>query len=134
MNNFNICYNALCRAFDKKNVAMSADLVKILKPDNVQPSITLTNTSNIDSESEATTNNNTDSSDESDNSDDIDLNKTIRGNVNSKRYDDDDVAYGSLSVSVTSKYILNSSQRTQLSEKQIFIETRCDLTQVHFYY
>ena len=94
MNNFDICYNALCRAFDKENVVMSSALVKILKPDDVQSSITLTNTSNIDSESDTTTNNNTDSSDESDNSDDIDLNKTIRENANSGR--SDDVTYVSL--------------------------------------
>jgi hypothetical protein len=96
MNNFDICYNALCRAFDKENVVMPPALVKILKPDNVQSSITLTNTSNIDSESDTTTNNNTDSSDESDNSDDIDLNKTIRENANSERNDDNNVTYVSL--------------------------------------
>jgi len=96
MNNFDICYNALCRAFDKENVVMSPALVKILKPDDVQSSITLTNTSNIDSESDTTTNNNTDSSDESDNSDDIDLNKTIRENANSERNDDNNVTYVSL--------------------------------------
>jgi hypothetical protein len=96
MNNFDICYNALCRAFDKENVVMPPALVKILKPDNVQSSITLTNTSNIDSESDTTTNNNTDSSDESDNSDDIDLNKTIRENANSEMNDDNNVTYVSL--------------------------------------
>ena len=74
---------------------MPPALVKILKPDDVQSSITLTNTSNIDSESDTTTTNNTDSSDESDNSDDIDLNKTIRENAISGR-NDDDVTYVSL--------------------------------------
>ena len=67
---------------------MSPPLIKILKRDDAQSSITLTNTSNIDSESDTTTNNNTDSSDESENSDDIDFNKTIRENANSGRNDD----------------------------------------------
>jgi len=92
MNNFDICYNALHRAFDKGNVLMPPALVKILKPDDVQSRTTLTNTSIIDSESDTTTNNNTDSSDESDDSNDIDLNKTVQEKVNSGR-NDDGVAY-----------------------------------------
>jgi hypothetical protein len=96
MSNFDICYNALCRAFDKENVIMPPVLVKILKPDDfVHSCITLTNTSNIDSDSDTTTNNETDGSDESDDPNNIDLNKTIQENVNRGR-NGDGVAYVSL--------------------------------------
>ncbi|CAF3253120.1 unnamed protein product [Rotaria socialis] len=45
MNNFNICYNALCRAFDKENVIVPPGLVEILKPHNsVYSSVIHTNT------------------------------------------------------------------------------------------
>jgi hypothetical protein len=84
MNNFDICYNALCRAFDRENVIMPPALVKILKSDDVVNSgITLTNTSNIDCESDTTTNNDSNSSDDSDDSNNIDSNNTIQENVNS---------------------------------------------------
>jgi hypothetical protein len=98
MSNFDICYNALCRAFHKENVIMPQTLVQILKPDEVgHSSITLTNTSNIDSDSDSdtTTNNETDSSGESNESNNIDLNKTIQENVNRGR-NDDSVTYVSL--------------------------------------
>ena len=92
MNNFHICYNALCRAFDKENVIMPPALIKILKPDVVHSCIPLTNTSNIDYESDTTTNNDTDSADDSDGSNNIDLNKTIQENVN-RSMNDDSVGY-----------------------------------------
>ena len=93
MNNFEICYNALYNAFHKENVIMPPALVKILKPsDIVHSSISHTNTSNIDSDSDATINNGIDSSDESDDSNDVDSNKSIQENVN-KRRNGDDVAY-----------------------------------------
>lgn len=96
MNNFDICYNALCNAFHKENVIMPPALVKILKPDDVvHSSITLTNTSNIDSDSDTTTNNDTDSSDESNDSNNIDSNISIQENVNKGR-NNDGVAYVSL--------------------------------------
>ncbi len=92
MNNFDICYNGLCRAFDKENVIMPSALVKILKPDIVHSCIPLTNTSNIDYESDTTTNNDTDSSDDSNDSNNIDSNKTIQENVN-RSTNDDDITY-----------------------------------------
>jgi len=96
MSNFDICYNALCRAFDKENVIMPLSLVKILKPDDVvRSNIILTNTSNNDSDSDTTTNNDTDGSDESDDSNNIDSNKIIQENVNREK-NDDGVAYVSL--------------------------------------
>ena len=89
MNNFDICYNALCREFVKKNVIMPTVLVEILKPKNVvRSSITLINTNNIESESDTTTTNDESSSDESDDSNNVDSNKTLRGNVNSGTSDD----------------------------------------------
>ena len=96
MSNFDICYNALCRAFHKENVIMPPALVKILKPDDiVHSSIALTNTSNVDSESDTTMNNDTYSSDESDDSNNTDSNKTVQGSFNSGRRDNC-VAYVSL--------------------------------------
>jgi hypothetical protein len=99
MSNFDICYNALCHAFHKENVIMPPALVKIMKPHAVvDSSITLTNTSNVGSESDTTTNNDTDSSDSSDESDasnNIDLNKTVP-NVNSGRNDNGAAAYVSV--------------------------------------
>ena len=96
MNNFGICYNALCSAFHKENVIVSPAVVKILKPnDVVHSSITLTNTSNIDSDSDTTINNDVDSSDESDDLNGVDSHKSIQANVN-KRRNGDDVAYVSL--------------------------------------
>ena len=84
MNNFDICYNALCREFVKKNIVMPAVLVEILKPKNVvRSSITLINTNNIESESDTTTTNDESSSEESDDSNNINSNKTVQGNVNS---------------------------------------------------
>ncbi|CAF1349660.1 unnamed protein product [Adineta steineri] len=84
MSNLDICYNALSRAFDKENIIMPLVLVKILKPDGIRnSSIILTNTSNIDCESDTTTNNDSVSSDESDDLNQIDLNNTIQENVNS---------------------------------------------------
>ena len=75
---------------------MPPALVKILKPnDVVHSSITLTNTSNIDSDSDTTINNDIDSGDESDDSNDVDSNKSIQENIN-KRRNGDDVAYVSL--------------------------------------
>ncbi|CAF5030526.1 unnamed protein product, partial [Rotaria sp. Silwood1] len=89
MSNFDICYNALCRAFHKENVIMPPALVKILKPDDaIHSSVTLTNTSNTDSDSDTTTNVDTDSSDESDDSNDIDSNKSIQKNVNKGKNND----------------------------------------------
>ena len=88
MNNFDICYNALCREFVKKNVIMPAVLVEILKPNNVvRSSISLINTNNIESESDTTTTNGKSSSDESDDLNNIDSNKTVPGNVNSEMND-----------------------------------------------
>ena len=96
MSNFDTCYNALCRAFHKENVIMSPALAKILKSDDVvHSSITLTNTSNVDSESDTTMNNDTYSSDESDDSNNTDSNKTVQENLNSGRKKDC-VAYVSL--------------------------------------
>jgi hypothetical protein len=93
MNNFDICYNALCNAFHKENVIMPSALVNILKLDDVVHSnITLTNTSNIGSDSDTTTNNDKYSSDDSNK---IDSNKSIQENVNQGR-NDDGVAYVSL--------------------------------------
>ena len=86
MSNFDICYNALCRAFHKENVIMPPALVKILKLDDVvHSSITLTNTSNVDSESDTTMSNDTYSSDELDDSNNTDSNKTVQENLNSGR-------------------------------------------------
>nr|ACD54593.1 unknown [Adineta vaga] len=89
MNNFEICYNALCAAFNKENVIIPDTLVKILKPDDaVDLCINLLNTAAIDSESDATTNNESNSSDESDESSKIDLNKTFKLNItNNKKVD-----------------------------------------------
>ncbi|CAF3322752.1 unnamed protein product, partial [Rotaria sp. Silwood2] len=89
MSKFDICYNALCRAFHKENVIMPPALVKILKPDDaIHSSVTLTNTSNIDSDSDTTTNVDTDISDESDDSNDINSKKSIQENVNKGKNDD----------------------------------------------
>ena len=120
MSNFDICYNALCRAFHNANVIMPPTLVKILKPDNVvHSSISLTNTMTTDSESD-TTNNDTDEPNESDESDEsdepdesnnIDSDKSAQGNVNSEKYDDS-VAYGSLMSQFSPEQMLNLSQRT----------------------
>ena len=72
---------------------MPPALVKILKPNYVvHSSITLTNTSNIDSDSDTTINNDIDSSDDSN---DVASNKSIQENVN-KRRNGDDVAHVSL--------------------------------------
>ncbi|OOV85765.1 hypothetical protein BTA35_0216925 [Oceanospirillum linum] len=89
MNNFEICYNALCAAFNKENVIIPDTLVKILKPDDaVDLCINLLNTAAIDSESDATTNNESNSSDESDESSKIDLNKKFKLNItNNKKVD-----------------------------------------------
>lgn len=85
MNNFDICYNALCRAFHRENVIMPPALIKILKPDDIVHSrINLTNTSNIEPESDTTTDKDTDSSDESDDSSNSDSNNTGQDNVNSR--------------------------------------------------
>ncbi len=62
MNNFNICYNALCRAFDKEGIIIPSTLVKIVKPGGViYPSLTHTHTNNDDTELDATTNTQVDS-------------------------------------------------------------------------
>jgi hypothetical protein len=112
MSNFDICYNALCRAFHKENIIMPRALVKMLKPDDVVHStVTLTNTSNIDSDSGTTTNNDTNSSDESDESNNIDSNKTVQGNVN-KGNNHDGVPYVSRMCQFFSEYSLSLSQRT----------------------
>ncbi|CAM4829104.1 unnamed protein product [Rotaria magnacalcarata] len=51
MNNFNICYNALYRAFDQENVIIPLALVEILKPQNpVDSSIIHTNTNDDEAE------------------------------------------------------------------------------------
>ncbi len=72
---------------------MPSALVNILKLDDVVHSnITLTNTSNIGSDSDTTTNNDKYSSDDSNK---IDSNKSIQENVNQGR-NDDGVAYVSL--------------------------------------
>ncbi len=111
MSNFDICYKALSRAFDKENVIMPPAIVKILKSDDViSSSITLTNTSNLDCESDTTTNNDSISSDESDDSNQIDLNNTIQENVNSGGKDV--VANVSLMCQFSSDYISNFSHRT----------------------
>ncbi|CAF1345378.1 unnamed protein product [Didymodactylos carnosus] len=54
MNNFFVFYNALCRAFDRENVAMPPSLINILKPaDIVQPPPYDSNQSNVDIDSDS---------------------------------------------------------------------------------
>ncbi|CAF4776973.1 unnamed protein product [Rotaria socialis] len=73
MNNFNICYNALCRAFDKENVIVSPGLVEILKPHNsVYSSVIHTNTNDAQAECSTSTSSEDVSGDESDSSDNTD--------------------------------------------------------------
>ncbi|CAF3181395.1 unnamed protein product [Rotaria socialis] len=73
MNNFNICYNPLCRAFDKENVIIPPAVVEIPKPQNpVDSSIIHTNTNDDEAECRTTTSSEDFSDDESDGSDNID--------------------------------------------------------------
>ncbi|CAF4651076.1 unnamed protein product [Rotaria socialis] len=73
MNNFNICYNALCRAFDKENVIVPPGLVEILKPHNsVYSSVIHTNTNDAQAECSTSTSSEGSSGDESDSSDNTD--------------------------------------------------------------
>ncbi|CAF3348846.1 unnamed protein product [Rotaria socialis] len=85
MNNFNICYNALCRAFDKENVIILPALIEILKPQNpVDSSIIHTNTNDDEAECHTTTSSEDFSDDESDSSDNIDSNNINQTNLKSR--------------------------------------------------
>ena len=82
MNNFHICFNALCRAFEKENVIMPFTLIDILKPnDVVYSSINQTNTDNSNYESDSTTDSEESASDSSNDSDNIDSNNEIQNNI-----------------------------------------------------
>ncbi|CAF4556444.1 unnamed protein product [Rotaria socialis] len=88
MNNFNICYNALCRAFDKENAIIPPTLVEILKPQNpVDSSIIHTNTNDDEAECRTTTNSEDFSDDESDGSDNIDSKNINQINLKSRTND-----------------------------------------------
>ncbi|CAF5201043.1 unnamed protein product [Rotaria magnacalcarata] len=88
MNNFNICYNALCRAFDKENVIIPPALVEILKPQNpVDSSIIHTNTNDDEAECRTTTSSEDFSDDESDGSDNIDSRNINQTNLKSRTND-----------------------------------------------
>ncbi|CAM4850033.1 unnamed protein product [Rotaria magnacalcarata] len=88
MNNFNICYNALCRAFDKENVIIPPALVEILKPQNpVGSSIIHTNTNDDEAECRTTTSSEDFSDDESDGSDNIDSRNINQTNPKSRTND-----------------------------------------------
>ncbi|CAF2134319.1 unnamed protein product [Rotaria magnacalcarata] len=88
MNNFNICYNALYRAFDQENVIIPLAPVEILKPQNpVDSSIIHTNTNDDEAECRTTTSSEDFIDDESDGLDNIDSRNTNQANPKSRTND-----------------------------------------------
>ena len=88
MNNFNICYNALCRAFDKENVIVPPTLVEILKPQHtVYSSAIHTNTNEDECESSIATSGECSDEEESDESDNIDSSNLSQANSKRRKAD-----------------------------------------------
>ncbi|CAF3422875.1 unnamed protein product [Rotaria socialis] len=122
MNNFNICYNALYRAFDQENVIIPLALVEILKPQNpVDSSIIHTNTNDDEAECRTTTSSEDFIDDESDGLDNIDSRNTNQGNPKSRTNDksaDNNKNANSLNLPLSSLKLTNKPNPLDLPHDQ----------------
>ncbi|CAF3329913.1 unnamed protein product [Rotaria socialis] len=122
MNNFNICYNALYRAFDQENVIIPLALVEILKPQNpVDSSIIHTNTNDDEAECRTTTSSEDFIDDESDGLDNIDSRNTNQANPKSRTNDksaDNNKNANSLNLPLSSLKLTNKPNPLDLPHDQ----------------